>query len=70
MIVMTIEIWFHQRANILYTGLSTMEDIDNAVKIFKDNGCPFELMHCVSTYPMDVEDANLNVINTLKSRYG
>ena len=52
------------------TGLSTMEDIDNAVKIFKDNGCPFELMHCVSTYPMDVEDANLNVINTLKSRYG
>lgn len=51
------------------TGMSTKENIDNAVQIFKNNNCSFELMHCVSTYPMKVEDANLITINQLKSEY-
>jgi N-acetylneuraminate synthase len=51
------------------TGMSTKEDIDNAVKIFKKNKCSFELMHCVSTYPMDHKDANLATINSLKKEY-
>ena len=51
------------------TGLSTIRDIDKSVQIFKNAGCPFELMHCVSTYPMKDEDANLKMINTLKERY-
>jgi N-acetylneuraminate synthase len=51
------------------TGMSTKEDIDNAVSIFKKNNCSFELMHCVSTYPMKVEDANLITINQLKNEY-
>lgn len=52
------------------TGMCSISDIDYAVKIFKDAKCPFELMHCVSTYPMDDEDANLNRINSLRERYG
>lgn len=51
------------------TGMSTLEDIDRAVEIFKNAKCPFELMHCVSTYPMIDEDANLNCIKTLRERY-
>ena len=51
------------------TGMSTKEDIDNAVNIFKKNNCSFELMHCVSTYPMKVKDANLITINQLKKEY-
>ena len=51
------------------TGMSSKEDIDNAVNIFRKNNCSFELMHCVSTYPMKVEDANLVTINTLKDEY-
>ena len=51
------------------TGMSTKEDIDNAVNIFKKNDCSFELMHCVSTYPMKIEDANLITINQLKNEY-
>lgn len=51
------------------TGMSTKQDIDNAVNIFRKNNCSFELMHCVSTYPMKVEDANLVTINTLKDEY-
>ena len=45
-------------------------DIDNAVKVFTDANCSFELMHTVSTYPMKDEDANLNLISSLKKRYG
>jgi len=51
------------------TGMSTYKDIQKAVDIFKTASCPFELMHTISTYPMKDEDANLNLINTLKSRY-
>jgi N-acetylneuraminate synthase len=51
------------------TGMSTKEDIDNAVRIFKEHNCSFELMHCVSTYPMLIEDANLITINQLKKEY-
>ena len=46
-----------------------LSHIDNAVGIFKKNKCSFELMHCVSTYPMKVEDANLVTINELKQEY-
>tara|TARA_R110000851_G_scaffold190401_2_gene341012 strand:- start:1397 stop:2236 length:840 start_codon:yes stop_codon:yes gene_type:complete len=48
------------------TGMSTIDQITAAVKIFRDAGCSFELMHCNSTYPMDVEDANLNTIKSLR----
>ena len=51
------------------TGMSTYDDIQNAVDIFRSYDCPFELMHTISTYPMKDEDANLNLIKTLKSRY-
>ncbi len=58
-----------KKYTFISTGMSTEKDIDEAVKIFRDAGCPFELMHCVSTYPMNDEDANLNRIFTLKEKY-
>lgn len=51
------------------TGMSTIGDIDHAVEIFRQANCPFELMHCVSTYPMVDEKANLKCIATLRNRY-
>ncbi len=51
------------------TGMSTLEEIDRAVDIFRNAGCEFELMHCNSTYPMPPEDANLKTIDTLRQRY-
>ena len=58
-----------KKHTFISTGMSTFDDIDAAVEIFRQNECPFELMHTVSTYPMNEEDANLNVINTLRDRY-
>jgi len=51
------------------TGMSTVEQIGKAIDIFEDADCPYELMHCNSTYPMPVEDANLRVIETLRNQF-
>ena len=51
------------------TGMSSLEEIDKAVKIFKENKCHFELMHCNSTYPMPSKEANLRCIPVLRERY-
>lgn len=59
-----------KKHTFISTGMSLPEEIDRAVQIFREVRCPFELMHCVSTYPMDDEDANLNCIFTLRNRYG
>ena len=63
------EVAKRNKHTFISTGMSTKKDIDNAVSIFKKNNCSFELMHCVSTYPMKVEDANLTTNNQLKKEY-
>jgi len=57
------------RHTFISTGMTTYDDIQKAVDIFRVAGCPFELMHTVSTYPMKVENANLNMINTLRDKF-
>jgi len=51
------------------TGMSTLEEIEEVVKLFRDKNCPFELMHCNSTYPMKEEDANLACIPMLREKF-
>ena len=58
-----------KRKTFISTGMSTTKMLDDAVEIFRKAGCPFELMHCISTYPMDEHDANLSRIKTLQNRY-
>ena len=58
-----------KKHTFISTGMCEYDQIDNAIEIFNNAKCPFELMHTVSTYPMRDEDANLNMINTLKNRY-
>jgi N-acetylneuraminate synthase len=59
-----------KKHTFISTGMSTMEMISEAISIFKKHNCSFELMHCNSTYPMKIEDANLNVINSLRNTFG
>lgn len=63
------EVAAEKKHTFISTGMTETTHIDKAVKIFREMGCPFELMHCVSTYPMVDEDANLNCIKTLRDRY-
>jgi len=63
------EVALRKKHTFISTGMSTKDNIDKAINIFRKNKCSFELMHCVSTYPMKVEDANLVTINQLKKEY-
>ncbi len=51
------------------TGMSSMEEIGKAVDLFRDADCPFELMHCNSTYPMKDDEANLKLIPVLREKF-
>ncbi len=63
------EVAKRKKHTFISTGMSNFDMIDNAVKIFKKNECPFELMHCISAYPFNSEIANLNMIKILRDRY-
>ena len=63
------EVAKRKKHTFISTGMSTLENIKDAVKIFEEQKCPYELMHCVSTYPMKTGDANLVTINSLKKEF-
>jgi N-acetylneuraminate synthase len=58
------------RHTYISTGLSEWEDVDRAVDVFRRHDTPFTLMHCVGTYPMQDEEANLGAMLSLAERYG
>lgn len=64
------EVASEKKRTFISTGMATLEEIDEVVDLFRKAGCPFELLHTNSTYPMKDEDANLLCIPMLKERYG
>ena len=58
-----------QKHTFISTGMSTLDEINSAVEIFRKEKCPFELQHSNSTYPMKIEEANLKCITTLKEKF-
>jgi len=55
---------------ILSTGLSNMDEVKNAVLIAKKNGCTdLTLLYCVSNYPSQSTDFNLNYIKEFKKKF-
>ena len=58
-----------KKKTFISTGMSTLDEIDVVVEIFKNKKCDFELMHCNSTYPLKDEDSNIKCIETLRKRY-
>ena len=63
------EIASEGKHTFISTGMTTYDDIQAAVDIFRKAKCSFELMHTISTYPMKVENANLNMIKTLREKF-
>ena len=63
------EVAKRKKHTFISTGMCKENDIKIAVDIFRSNNCSFELMHCVSTYPMKIEDANLLRIKSLREKF-
>lgn len=58
-----------KKYTFISTGMCTMKNIEDAVKIFTKHNCNFELMHCISAYPFDNKLANLNMIFFLREKF-
>lgn len=54
---------------ILSTGMSTYDEIDYTYKILKEKVSNLSLLNCISEYPPNYEDMNLNNIQTMIERY-
>lgn len=52
---------------ILSTGMSTMEEIEHAVKVLGADD--LIILHCISTYPAQNKELNLKIIQTLQNRF-
>jgi len=55
---------------ILSTGMSTLDEIDAAVKVITKFGKTPILMHTNSSYPTPLDELHLNLIPVLQKRYG
>ncbi|MEW6072270.1 MAG: N-acetylneuraminate synthase family protein [Planctomycetota bacterium] len=59
------------RPVVLSTGMATLDEVAEAVDAIVAAGCDdLTLLHCVSTYPTPVAQANLRAIGTLREAFG
>lgn len=54
---------------IISTGRSYLSEVKEAINIIKKQNKRYSILHCVSNYPTDFNDLNLNVINQLKKKF-
>lgn len=55
---------------ILSTGMSTLEEVDAALKVLGENGAgKITLLHCTTSYPTPMEEVNLKAMLTLKDYF-
>lgn len=57
-----------QKTVLLSTGMSTEQEVSDALEILKD--CEVTLLHCTTEYPCPFEAVNLSAMQTLKRRFG
>lgn len=56
---------------IMSTGMASEDEIEEAVETAREAGChDLVLLHCISSYPAPIEQANLRQIPTLAKRFG
>jgi len=58
-----------QKPVILSSGMSTWDELDDAVNYFTSQHIDVSVLQCVSAYPAKPEQWGLNVIQQLKDRY-
>lgn len=55
---------------LLSSGLSSFEELDQAVDFFKDKSNQLTILQCTTAYPISPEEWGGNVLSELKERYG
>ena len=58
---------------ILSTGMSSMDEIESAIKALEESGTPREritVLHCTTAYPAPMIDVNLHAMQSIHSKFG
>lgn len=56
---------------LLSTGMSTIEEVEEALKILRENGADdMVILHCTTDYPAPIDSINLKAMLGLKERFG
>lgn len=56
---------------ILSTGMSTLQEVEDALAVLKGNGASkITLLHCTTNYPTPYEDVNLRAMQTMRNAFG
>ncbi len=56
---------------ILSTGMSTLQEVEEALNVLRQNGAgEIILLHCTTNYPTPMQDVNLRAMLTLKEKFG
>lgn len=56
---------------IMSTGMSELSEVEDAVKVLKENGASdITLLHCTTEYPAPYEDVNLKAMETMRNTFG
>ena len=51
---------------LLSTGMATLKEIKQALKVLKKNKKDLVILHCTSDYPANLNDLNLNFLKKIK----
>lgn len=55
---------------ILSTGMSTLGEVDEALRVIRDHGVEdIVLLHCITSYPTKIEDVNLTAMQMMKCAF-
>ena len=54
---------------IISTGMASLQEIKEAIKVMNEHKSDFELLHCISSYPTPPNEANLSAISVLKNEF-
>jgi len=55
---------------IISTGMANINEINHAVSLLRQNNCEPKILHCTSTYPTPINEANLSAIETIRKSTG
>jgi len=69
-LLMLENIALEQTPVILSSGMSTFQELDTAVGLFKERGVPISVLQCTTAYPTMPEQYGFNLLGELKQRYG
>jgi sialic acid synthase SpsE len=54
---------------VISRGMASDEEIRCATDIMEENGCPYVILHTISSYPLEKKDSHLRMISALRAKY-